>query len=157
MAVRTERRAVIAPAYVRWGPVFAGAIIGLAILFLANSLWMALATGSDMDFVGRNVHWFGLASALVALYAGGLIAGWMTGVRGIGAGLVTGLTVWGLVLIGTLVLGVPESLDVFGFTAAPLSEWGADPLWATFWSLIGGLAVAVAGGTVGAGLPGYRE
>lgn len=138
-----------APSFVRWGAVFAGAIVGLATLFLFNSLWVALGNGSDMDFVARNIHWFGLASSLVALFLAGLIAGWMSDRSDLGVGLVNGLTVWALVLVATLVLDVPSSLEVFGFTAAPLSEWGADPLWATFWSLSGGLVVALVGGTAG--------
>lgn len=153
MAVVPEARAAAAPSLIRWGAVFAGAIVGLAILFLFNALWVALADGSDIDFVSRNLHWFGLASSLVGLFAGGLLAGWMSGHGGTGLGLINGLAVWGLILIGTLLLDVPNSLEVFGFTAAPLSEWGADPLWATFWSLLGGLVVAVVGGVLGGGLP----
>jgi hypothetical protein len=153
MAVRPEERTLGAPSFIRWGPVFAGAIVGLAILFLFNAFWMALGEGSDIDGVARNMHWFGLASSLIALFVGGLLAGWMTGHGGLGLGLLNGLTVWGLILVATLVLDVPASLEVFGFTAAPLSEWGADPLWATFWSLLGGLIVAGIGGVVGGGLP----
>lgn len=153
MAVTPEERASAAPSLIRWGAVVAGAIVGLAILFLFNAFWMALGEGSDIDVVARNLHWFGLASSLVALFAGGLLAGWMSGHRGTGPGLLNGLTVWGLILVGTLLLDVPSSLEVFGFTAAPLSEWGADPLWATFWSLLGGLVVAAVGGVLGGGLP----
>lgn len=153
MAVTPTPRVAAGPPFLRWGGIFAGAIVGLAILFLFNSFWTALANGSDIDFVARNVHWFGLASSLVALFAGGLVAGWMSDHPGTGPGLFDGLTVWALILVGTLILDVPSSLEVFGFTAAPLSEWGADPLWATFWSLLGGLVVALVGGVLGGGMP----
>lgn len=152
MAVAPAGRS-FAPAFVRWGPIFAGAVVGLAVLFLFNSFWLALGDGSDVDFVQRNVHWFGLGSSLIALFVAGLIAGWMADPVGTGLELANGLTVWALVLVGTLILDVPSSLEVFGFTAAPLSEWGADPLWATFWSLLGGLVVALVGGVLGGGMP----
>jgi Flp pilus assembly protein TadB len=50
----------------------------LALMHLANSLWFAIAHGSDVDGVARNLHWFGLGSSLFALFIGGWIAGWMT-------------------------------------------------------------------------------
>lgn len=141
----------------RWGSVFAGAIIGLALMHLANSLWFAISHGSDVDAVARNLHWFGLGSSLFALFVGGWIAGWMTRVRGAGVGIVNGLTVWGLVLVGNLLIEVPSSLEVFDRAAAPLSEWGADPLWASFFALGGGLVVAAIAGTIGGASPGAKE
>jgi hypothetical protein len=140
------------PVPMRWGSVFAGAIVGLAVLVLINSLWFAL--GTDVGFIEDNLHWFRLVSAIIAFFVGGVIAGWMSGLGGAVTGMFQGVTVWGLVLIGTLALDVPESLEIFDQAAAPLGEWGTGTLWATFLSLAGGLVVAAIGGVFGGGLSG---
>lgn len=136
----------------RWGSVFAGAIVGLAVLVLINAFWHAL--GTDVGFIEDNLHWFRLASAIVAFFVGGVIAGWMAGIGGPVIGMFKGVTVWGLVLIGTLALDIPESLEIFDQAAAPLGEWGTGNLWAAFLSIAGGLVVAAIGGMLGGGLSG---
>jgi hypothetical protein len=142
-----------AGSFVQWGAVLSGTVVGLAVVVLLNSLWFALAQASDITVVQDNLHWFAMGSALAGVFLGGLIAGWMTGIPGAGQGLVNGLTVWGLVLVGTFVVAVPGALQVIEFTALPLGEWGADALWATFWAITGGMVVAGLGGVIGGALP----
>jgi hypothetical protein len=142
-----------AGSFVQWGAVLSGTVIGLAIVVLLNSLWFALAEASDVGGIQGNLHWYAMGSALAGIFLGGLIAGWMTGIPGAGQGLVNGLTVWGLVLIGTLLVAVPGALRVVEFTAVPLGEWGADALWATFWAITGGMVAAGLGGIIGGALP----
>lgn len=140
------------PTLMRWGAVFAGAVIGLALMVLISSLWLALALGSGIDAIDRNLHWYGFATAVGALLIAGLLAGWLSGVRGAGAGLFHGLTVWGLVLIGAIVIAIPQAFHLFQAFTSPLPELGAGPLWATFLSLLIGLVAAAVGGAVGGGL-----
>src|SRR5205085_5436050 len=101
------------PTLVRWGAVFSGAIIGLALLTLLSGLWLALAYGSNVSSVAGNLNWFIGATAVVALLVGGLLAGYLSGVRGVGTGMLHGLTLWGLLLIATLAIGIPSVLNVF--------------------------------------------
>jgi hypothetical protein len=88
----------------------------------------------------------------MALLIAGLMAGWLSGVRGAGAGLFHGLTVWGLILLGTIVIAIPQAFQPFAAFTSPLPELGAGPLWATFLSLLIGLVAAAAGGMLGGGL-----
>jgi hypothetical protein len=145
------------PTLIRWGPVLAGAVVGLALMVLLSSLWVALAQGSGIDAIDRNLHWFGFGTAVFALLLAGLLAGWLSGVRGAGAGLFHGLTVWGLILVGTIVVTVPQAFQLFQAFTSPLPELGAGPLWATFLSLLIGLVAAAAGGMIGGGIsrPGW--
>ena len=141
------------PTLVRWAAVVAGAVIGLAVMVLLSSFWVALAQGSGIDAVDRNLHWYGFGTAVVALLLAGLVAGWLSGVRGAGAGLFHGLTVWGLILVGTIVITIPQAFQLFQAFTSPVPELGAGPLWATFLSLLIGLVAAAVGGTLGGGLP----
>lgn len=136
-----------APTMIRWGAVIAGAIIGLAVLVLLTSFFVAL--GSEADAIGRNLHWFGLASAVVALFVAGLLAGGLSGVRGVGSGLFHGLTAWALILAVTLAFPFPQAAGLLETFATPLPDLEAGPLWAAFLSVLGGLIVAAIGGLLG--------
>ncbi len=153
MNTRMHDPARQAPTLIRWGPVFAGAVVGLAIMLLLSSLWVAIGQGTGVEGVANNLHWFGLVSVIVALFVAAYLAGWLGGSRGWGPGLVNGLTVWALILVGTLLIGVPSALRIFDAAAGPVQELADAPLWATFWSLLGGLVVAVIGGAMGGSAP----
>mgnify|MGYP007075790965 CR=1 FL=1 len=98
---------------VRWGPVVAGAVVGFAVMILLSTFWVALAEGAGAGAIGDNLHWYGLISAIVALFVAGFLAGWLSGVRGPGTGLLHGVTVWSLILVATLAFAVPQTLRVF--------------------------------------------
>jgi hypothetical protein len=136
-----------APTMIRWGAVVAGAIIGLAVMILITSLFIAI--GGEADAIARNLHWFGFASALVALFVAGLLAGWISGVRGATSGLFHGITAWGLILVATLAFPFPQAFGVLETFASPLPELGTGPLWAAFLSIVGGLILAAVGGLIG--------
>jgi hypothetical protein len=134
------------PQKIRWGAVFAGTVLGMGLLALLSTLWFALAYGSELAEVRANLEWFVGVSAVACLFVGGLLAGWLSGVRGAGAGSFNGMAIWAMILVLTLVVGVPaimRVLDVGGVeqladTAVPIGGVGSE-LWATFWAMLGGL------------------
>jgi hypothetical protein len=146
------------PDLVRWGPVFAGVIIGLGFFALLNSLWFAIAFTTAGGWVSDALAWFVGVTAAVSLLIAGWIAGALAGVRGPLAGLVNGMAAWGLLFIlsVTAVLpgaanltgaGIPEGAEVIGPGGAGLTAGSA--MWTAFWSLLVGLVLAAAGGIAG--------
>jgi hypothetical protein len=143
------------PDLVRWGPVAAGVIIGLAFCALLSSLWFALA--DSVGWVSGTLAWFVGVTAAVSLLIAGWVAGALAGVRGMLAGLVNGITAWGLlfILAVTVVLpgaalrgaGQPQGADVLGPAGSGFTA--ASAMWTSFWALLVGLALAAAGGILG--------
>jgi hypothetical protein len=143
----------------KWSAVFGGLVLGLAMLLLLSSLWLALAYGSEVDTIRDNLRWFMGASAVLSLFVAAILTGYLSGVRGAGPGLLHGLTLWGLLMLLSVTVGIPALLNVFGLnalangaaTATTLSSRGSDgTLWVTFWTLIGGFVAAGLGGMIGA-------
>jgi hypothetical protein len=134
-----------APTMIRWGAVVAGAIIGLAVVVLIVSLFAAI--GGEAQGIADNLHWFGFAAALIGLFVAGLLAGWISGVRGATSGMFHGITAWGLLLV--VALAFPQAFGAFEAFATPLEEIGTGPLWAAFLSVVGGLILAAVGGLIG--------
>ncbi len=156
-------------ALVHWGSVFAGAVWALAVTVLLSALWLALGYASEVDFIRDNIEWFLGASAMIGLFIGGYLAGWVPGVRGWGPGVINGMTVWGLILTISLLIGVPS---VLGGAAALLdnvggvsrvtgtggqslaTQGGVDPgLWAGFFTALIGFLLAALGGALGGASP----
>jgi putative membrane protein (TIGR04086 family) len=147
------------PQLVRWGAVFAGAVVALGLLALLSILWFALAFGSELAGVRDNLQWYVGISSIVCLFIGGILAGWLSGVRGWGAGTINGLTMWALLLIATFSVGVPAVLNVFslGTLGAAVDQPGGgliapavdSALWASFWSILAAFFTAGIGGAIG--------
>ena len=147
------------PQLVRWGAVFAGAVLALGLLALLAILWFALAFGSEISGVRDNLQWYLGISSIFCLMIGGILAGWLSGVRGWGAGTINGLTMWALLLIATFSVGVPSVLNVFslGSLGAAVGEPGGgliapavdSALWASFWSILAAFFTAGIGGAIG--------
>ena len=145
------------PQRVRWGAVFAGVVLGLALLALLTTLWFALAYNSGVDTVRDNLEWFVGGTAVGALFVGGLLAGWLSGVRGAGSGLFNGITMWGLILIVAVAVGLPAIFNVLnlGRVTSITDEGGLigtgvdETLWATFWTILGGFVASGLGGMIG--------
>jgi hypothetical protein len=157
MARTTTETAVgaVSPSLIRWGAVIGGVVVGMSLLILLTLMWFALAFENDMGQIAQNMAWFLGGSAIVAMLAGGVLAGWLSGVHGAGAGFFNGLTVWAIILIGSLALGVPGALNVMDPAAVTNGEFFADlglagnPIWATFISLVVGALAAGVGGIIG--------
>lgn len=145
------------PQRVRWGAVFAGVVLGLALLALLTTLWFALAFNSNMETVRANLEWYVGITAIVCLFIGGVLAGWLSGVRGAGAGMFNGITMWGLILIVALAVGIPAIFNVFNLgrvtsitDGTGLTDSGvAGALWASFWTILGGFIASGLGGLIG--------
>ncbi|MGI5131424.1 hypothetical protein ACQEVB_31785 [Pseudonocardia sp. CA-107938] len=151
---------------VRWGPVVAGAVIGLGLHQLLTILWLAAAADGSTA-VTVNLSWFLVGSAAAALFVAGLVAGNLAGVHTPAAGVANGVTAWGLLFVLTTVTVVPAGVN----PAANLGAGGAilggpangqavpTSLWATFWALLAGLVLAALGGLLGGLLrrPGARR
>ena len=146
------------PQRIRWGAVFGGAVLGLALLALLTTLWFALAYGSGLDVVQTNLEWFVGISAIVCLFFAGMMAGWLSGVNGAGSGFFNGVTIWALMLIATVTVGVPAVLNVLNLgrigtldttTGGLLAQSDSTVLWATFASILGGLIASGLGGMIG--------
>jgi len=145
------------PQLVRWGSVFSGTVIGLGTFALLDALWLALSFGSHDSAVYSNLSWWIAGTAIFCIFLAGLIAGISSGARGLGAGSVSGLTTWGLVVIAvgvvvvpTFAIGhIPNSVTVSGtvYSINYLSYWAA------FWSLLIGLGAGLAGGIIGGNVP----
>jgi hypothetical protein len=143
---------------IRWGAVFAGMVMAVALLMLLVSLWLALAYGSEADFIRDNLKWFVAGSAVGCLLIGGFMAGRLSGVPGAGAGLAHGLTLWGIALLISLSVGIPSVINVLNLgrvttelnNATGVIATGVDSsLWATFFSIAGALVAAALGGILG--------
>jgi hypothetical protein len=146
------------PTRVRWGAVIAGGVLAVALLLLLSSLWMALGFGSEISSIADNLEWFIGGSVIFCLFVGGWVAGRMSGVRGAGAGMAHGATLWAVVLLVTLAVGIPAILNILnlGRVATEIDRQtgviaqGVDAsLWATFLSLVGALVAAAIGGVIG--------
>ena len=144
---------------IRWSAVFAGTLLGLATLALLTSLWLALARASNVDVIQRNLEWFIGVSAVVCLFLAGLLAGYLSGVRGAATGFLHGATIWGLLLLVTLSVGIPAILNVFSLgqltrdvqttTSTVTDQVVYNALWGTFWTILGGFIAAGIGGAIG--------
>jgi hypothetical protein len=146
------------PQRIRWGAVFGGAVIGLALLALLTTLWFALAYGSGVDQILTNLEWYVGISAIVCLFLAGLMAGWLSGVQGAGSGFFNGVTIWALMLVATVTVGVPAIINVFNLgrigtidatTGGLLTQSDDTVLWATFAAILGGMVAAGLGGMIG--------
>ena len=139
---------------IQWRAVFGGVVIGLAIMLMLTSLWLALGLGSGMENVTANLDWYLAGSGIFAMLFAGYLAGWLSGIRGFSAGLVNGMAVWALVLIGGLLIATPV-LGVLGFQQTATIEGAAQAtiatqaVWPVFWSLVIGFGAAVLGGFLG--------
>lgn len=147
------------PQRIRWGAVFGGAVIGIALLALLTTLWFALAFGSGMEQIRGNLEWYVGGSAVACLFVAGLLAGWLSGVNGAGSGFFNGVTIWALILIVVLSVGIPAILNVLNLgrvaqieVTGGLLANGEDILWAAFLSILGGLVACGLGGMIGGAL-----
>lgn len=148
--------AAAAPSLIRWGAVFGGAVVGLSLLMLLTTLLFALAYGNGMEQLETNLPWWVAGAAVLSMFVGGMVAGWLSGVPGIGPGFFNGLTVWAITLLTALFVGVPSLVGATGFdfslaqapNAQDLAAQG-DGLWAGFISLLVGALTAAIGGMIG--------
>jgi len=105
---------------VRWGPVWAGALITLATYLVLQLLFFALGV-LDLGFGGGP----GVAAttvvsgvlALVAFFVGGLVAGAAGLWTGRKEGVLQGVTVWALTVVGILAIALVGGGALLGSAA----------------------------------------
>ncbi|HEX7089184.1 MAG TPA: hypothetical protein VF192_03555 [Longimicrobiales bacterium] len=105
-----EREVEVSPALRRrmsWGAVFAGFIVAMVVQMILTLLGLAIGLGAiDLttgDFSGLGTGaaiWAGL-TALISLFVGGLVAGYLAGRLTRGNGMLHGVLVWGLTMLLT--------------------------------------------------------
>lgn len=89
------------PAFrVRWGAVFAGLVVALALEAVLTLLGTAIGLTAMDDGAGRGIGigagiWL-IVSVLISLYVGGLVTGRLAGVLTRGDGALHGILMWGL-------------------------------------------------------------
>ncbi len=143
------------PQRIRWGAVFAGTVLGLSLLALLTTLWFALAHASEVENVRANLEWYVGISAIGCLFVGGVLAGWLSGVRGALTGAFNGMAIWSMILLLTLAVGLPSIFNVLNLGRVTQIDTAATDLgvntalWATFWSILGGLLASAVGGAIG--------
>jgi hypothetical protein len=149
------------PQRIRWGAVFGGAILGIAFLGLLTALWLTLAYASGVDVVLDNLAWFIGGSAIACLFVAGLVAGWLSGVHGSGSGFFNGITIWALMLLLTIGVGVPATLNVLNLGRVTALDTATGNLLATAEDreerrpqdqVLGGLVASGLGGAIGGAL-----
>lgn len=159
ISYRTDVRASdvgIAP-LLKWSAVLGGLVLGLALLLLLSSLWLAVAYGSEVGGVRDNVEWYIGGSAIASLFVAGILTGFLSGVRGAGTGMLHGFALWGLLIVVAITVGVPSILNVFGLRqiadeaiSGRLVATGYEgALWVTFWTILGGFVASGVGGMLG--------
>jgi hypothetical protein len=146
---------------VRWGAVFSGTIIGLALTLLAGSLWAGFAFGSHQAVFYDHLAWWFAGTAIATTFLAALTAAVVADRGGVSAGLVNGLTTWGLLVLAPFVGSAP-SLAAYGATR-PITVNGIRIAvttvrpWTTFWALFIGLGAAAVGGMMGGHLGPVRR
>lgn len=109
---------------ISWGAVFAGAVITLAVLAAMTSLGagFGLITGPTI----RGLSWsFGTGSAVwlllsgvIASYAGGWMAGRLTGIALVSESVIHGLAAWGAVSLALAAVFSPTMIGGHAWTSA---------------------------------------
>lgn len=133
-----------------WGAIFAGTVVGLAVFALLSLLGAGIgfaAIDVDSNSPGSGLlvaspFWM-FISQLIALGAGGYVAGRLAGVlHGVGA-MLHGAVVWGLSTLAAAWLAVSASVGLFNMAGSAASFVG---------SAVSG-AASVTGDAIGAVIP----
>jgi hypothetical protein len=156
-----EDRSTATSSLIRWGPVWAGAVIGLSLAILAAALWFALAFQEGTAVFRNHLNWWLAATAIGATLVGAFIAGLASARRGPGSGLLEGLTLWGVLVIALLAAGI-STAAIFGTTftvtvGAATYTVTTTSYWSVFWTLLIGLGAAIVGGIVGGSIPRHER
>ncbi len=99
---------------IRWGPVWAGLITALTIFLLLQLLAIGLGLIGIGPGDGGGGGWVSAIIGLIAFFAGGLVAGMTSAVRGEATGLLNGFLVWALGTVLILLLSALGLGQIFG-------------------------------------------
>lgn len=126
---------------VSWSAIIAGAVcaLGLQIVFTLMTAGMGLSLASEGHGVGFGTGLFFAVTAVASLFAGGSIAGRLSGEVGLPTATLNGIVVWALVMIGVTWLGVSATGAALRGAGAAVQATGQ-----TVGSVVGGTGGAVA-------------
>ena len=156
---------------VRWGPIWAGLVLALAIQLVLGAIGLALSlraydptSANYTERVTSMLSIWTAVSSLISLFIGGYIAGRMASVLGLRNGLAQGSVLWALALVVGIVLSalgaaglvstLPNVGGLLGRGGAMISpEQAAVTATGAWWFVIGSVlawAAAAFGGVLGA-------
>lgn len=159
--ITDTRRADLGPGFaarravndVRWGAVTSGTFVGLGFMTLLSSLWVAWGYASGWGIFSDNIRWWLAGTGIASFFVAGLVAGYVSGVRGAVAGFFNSATVWGLVSTVGLATALGIGLATLNLNSASFTnlhdQVGSGPLWAAFAAIAIGLAACLLGGLLG--------
>jgi hypothetical protein len=111
---------------VRWGPILGGAVTTLAAMLVLSVLGIALGASvidrAPGDDIGTWAAIWGAASAIVAFFLGGWVAGKSAAVSGTGSGLLNGFLAGCAAIALVLWLTATGAGNLFGATGASLED-----------------------------------
>jgi len=128
--VVVDTRDVRTPRRISWGAIFAGVVIALVVQLVLGILGIGigastidpLAESNPVSGIGIGAGiWFAV-SLLLALFAGGYVAGHMAGLQRRQDGLLHGLLTWGLTTLLTFYLLTTTVGSLIGGTARALGS-----------------------------------
>jgi hypothetical protein len=129
MAEEIRIESVPATAYTRdpllrrtaWGAIFAGVFVALACQVLLTALGVAVGAAvadpgqaESLRNVGLGVGIWWIISAMISLFAGGLVTAWLAGFPRWVDGMLHGLVVWGLTVALSTALVTTTSAALLG-------------------------------------------
>jgi hypothetical protein len=138
---------------VQWRSVFVGTVIGLGVAILLSALWSALAFATGVGFIDETFRWWIGGSVIFAMFLAAFFAGFLSGARGMLSGVFSGATVWGLLTIAVVAVGMPTVFETFTLDERFLAQTAAANLWPFFFSSLVGLGAATVGGAIGGAMP----
>jgi hypothetical protein len=142
---------------VRWGAVWAGFIVTISLTLLLTTLGIGLGlTMVPTGHTGGLAYWI-LASTIVSLFIGAVLTSKLGGVRTVGAGIVHGVLVWGLLVLldavaGGMARGAAGFAGMLVVTGPEMGERAMMTRIAGWWFFVGGLVTlisAMLGGAAG--------
>lgn len=88
---------------IAWSAIFAGTVVALVVMMVLNLLGLAIGTlildpttGDNLQGLGIGAGIWTLVSTLIALFAGGWVAGRVAGLADRGGSMLHGVVTWGL-------------------------------------------------------------
>lgn len=111
-----------------WGAIFAGAVVALAVFLALGLLGLGIGVvdidpraGDPVEFslLGTGIYVF--IAQLIALGAGGFVAGRLAGVLHTLGSALHGATVWGLTTLVTAWLATSAATGLFGLASSAIS------------------------------------
>jgi len=121
----TQTTQIISPQdRVRWGPVWAGLITTLSVFLVLELLFYSVGALSNVSASGVITpanQWVTAVMGVIAFFIGGWVAEATSAARGVGAGVINGLMVWGLATTLLLVLSALGVTSLFSFAGAGAS------------------------------------